>query len=190
MFFFVQQGNKLKLVFFFLYISTTTLIYKYSRSFSSKVMKVTAGLLNNFPKAPQTVNAAEKGHWGTYEEVSEGALRRTHYVLDFVLMFPILFIQLLNNKFHGLSPSCGHHSLLFGQGFQKMTAWDWSEPHLMVIGMPPDDIFHWSNCLCTKFGPLNCISYHLTSPSMFYSKIFVNCTRTDWSLIWWYFASL
>ena len=27
-----------------------------------------------------------------------------------------LFIRLLNNKFHGLSPSCGHHSLFFDQG--------------------------------------------------------------------------
>ena len=35
-----------------------------------------------------------------------------------------LCIQLLNNKFHGLSPSGGHHSLLFDQGFQKMAGWD------------------------------------------------------------------
>ena len=33
-------------------------------------------------------------------------------------------MRLLNNKFHGLSPSGGHHSLLFDQGFQKMPGWD------------------------------------------------------------------
>ena len=33
-------------------------------------------------------------------------------------------IWLLNNKFHGLSPYGGHHSLLFDQGFQKMAGWD------------------------------------------------------------------
>ena len=33
-------------------------------------------------------------------------------------------IWLLNNKFHGLFPSGGHHSLLFDQGFKKMAAWD------------------------------------------------------------------
>ena len=30
-------------------------------------------------------------------------------------------IRLLNNKFNGLSPSGGHHSFLFDQGFQKIT---------------------------------------------------------------------
>ena len=39
-----------------------------------------------------------------------------------------------------------HHSLLFDQGFQKITGWDWSERHLTVIGMPSDSILHWSNC--------------------------------------------
>jgi hypothetical protein len=33
-------------------------------------------------------------------------------------------IWLLNNNFHGLSPSGGHHSLLFDQGFKKITGWD------------------------------------------------------------------
>ena len=33
-------------------------------------------------------------------------------------------IRLLNNKFHGLSPSGGHQLLLFDQGFQKMPSWD------------------------------------------------------------------
>ena len=38
-----------------------------------------------------------------------------------------------NNKFHGLSPSVGHHSLLFDQGFLKCASWDWSERHLTVF---------------------------------------------------------
>ena len=38
-----------------------------------------------------------------------------------------LFISLLNNKFYGFSPSGSHHSLLFDQGFQKITSRDWSE---------------------------------------------------------------
>jgi hypothetical protein len=33
-------------------------------------------------------------------------------------------IQLLNNKFYGLSPFGGHHSLLFDQEFQKMAGWE------------------------------------------------------------------
>ena len=42
-------------------------------------------------------------------------------------------IRLLNNKFHWLSPSGGHHSLLFDQGFQKMASWDWLKRHLTVF---------------------------------------------------------
>ena len=36
------------------------------------------------------------------------------------------------NKFHGLSPSGCHRSLLFDQGFQKI-AGRWSERHLTVL---------------------------------------------------------
>ena len=35
----------------------------------------------------------------------------------FPLTLNFLGIRLLNNKFHGLSPSGGHHSLLFDKGF-------------------------------------------------------------------------
>ena len=42
-------------------------------------------------------------------------------------------IRLLNNKFHGLSPSGGHHSLMFDQGFQKIAGRDWLERHLTVL---------------------------------------------------------
>ena len=48
--------------------------------------------------------------------------------------------RLLSNKFHGLSPSGGHHSLLLDQGFQKLldetdcsAIWRWLERHLMVF---------------------------------------------------------
>ena len=41
-------------------------------------------------------------------------------------------IQLLNNKFHELPPSGGHHSLLFDQGFQKIAGRDWLERHLIL----------------------------------------------------------
>ena len=33
-------------------------------------------------------------------------------------------IRLINNKFHGLSPSGGQHSLLLDQEFQKMAGWN------------------------------------------------------------------
>ena len=36
-------------------------------------------------------------------------------------------IRLINNKFHGLSPSGGHHSLLFDQGFPNNA---WLQHHL------------------------------------------------------------
>ena len=32
-----------------------------------------------------------------------------------------------------LSSSGGHHSILFDQGFQKISGWDWLERHLMVL---------------------------------------------------------
>ena len=49
-------------------------------------------------------------------------LRKLNHVLLWIL---------LNNKLFGLSPSVGHHSLLFDQGFQKISGW---EGHLTVIG--------------------------------------------------------
>ena len=57
-----------------------------------------------------------------------------------------IFIRLLINKFHGLSPSGGHHSLLFDQGFQKMAGWDWLERHLTVIRTPSDCILYQWDC--------------------------------------------
>ena len=48
-----------------------------------------------------------------------------------------LLIQLLNNKFHGLSPSGGHHSLFFDQEFQKIASWDCLERLLMVFCIDP-----------------------------------------------------
>jgi len=45
----------------------------------------------------------------------------------------ICCIETHNNKFHGLSPSGGHHSLLFDQGFQKIAVRDWSERHLTIF---------------------------------------------------------
>ena len=45
--------------------------------------------------------------------------------------------------------------------------------------------------LCTKTGPLNCISYHLTGGLNSYSStISGKCIRTDRNTIWWYFASI
>ena len=49
-------------------------------------------------------------------------------------------IQLLNNKSHGLSPTSGHHSILFDQGFQMISGWNWSELHLTVIWTPSHGI--------------------------------------------------
>jgi hypothetical protein len=45
--------------------------------------------------------------------------------------------------------------------------------------------------LCTKFSPLNRISYDLTrGPNSYSSKISENFTRTDRNAIWRYFASI
>ena len=51
---------------------------------------------------------------------------RTVLEMAAILLFRALFslIRLLNNKFHGLSPSGGHHSLLFDQGFKKIAGRD------------------------------------------------------------------
>ena len=51
-------------------------------------------------------------------------------------------IQLLNNKFHGLSCSGGHHSLLFDLEFKKIAGRNWSERHLMVIRTPYDSTLY------------------------------------------------
>ena len=50
----------------------------------------------------------------------------------------LISIRLLNNKCHGLSPSVGHHSLLFDQGSQTMRDYITIYP----IGMPSDGILY------------------------------------------------
>ena len=66
------------------------------------------------------------------------------YLIESVLY--IRTIWLLNNKFHELSPSGGHHSLLFDQGFKKIAGRDWSERHLTVIRTPSDGTLYWWDC--------------------------------------------
>ena len=48
------------------------------------------------------------------------------------------------------------------------------------IDIPYEDIWMSNEGLCTKTGPLNRISYHLTrGPNSYSSKISGKCTRTD-----------
>ena len=42
-----------------------------------------------------------------------------YYLLRLLSLCLHVTIRLLNNKFHWLSPSCGHHSLLFDQRFSN-----------------------------------------------------------------------
>ena len=45
--------------------------------------------------------------------------------------------------------------------------------------------------LCTKTGPLYCISFYWPEgPNKYYPKSSGLCTRTDLSALWWYFALL
>ena len=114
-------------------------------------------------------------------------------------------IQLLNNKFHGLSPTGSHHSLLLDQRFQKMAGWDWSERHLTGIGMPSDyftliqllfsnQMLIWSiperSILMNELSayPICFVTplYTLLGPDNFFSLLVYSCLYViKVTIIWW-----
>ena len=81
------------------------------------------------------------GHWVPhffYRQMSDPVLytvglSATFWSMNSSIWSFLAAIHLLNNKFHELSPSGGHHALLFDQGFQKISDSDCSECHLTVL---------------------------------------------------------
>ena len=100
-------------------------------------------------------------------------------------------IWLLNNKLHGLSPYGGHHSLLFDQEFQKLAGWDWSEPHLMVIGTPSDSTFHGWDCTkpCCYTSQYNQIILSQCGPALnFLTDTLLFCCGGGSCVVQWVWA--